>query len=597
MRVGANSNAVLGTIHGDGAEEVYERVVSDLGVEPSSFAATDLVVTVQSYRTADGNGRRVARIEEVIGSGDDVRFEPLYALEGERAVPTGRIDRGESRLVEQLADPTETYADVRRAIQERTDELARLADDGRINPRTWRRRTPPEASSNRWGDDRLTSGARVGLPVGRRAERRPRRIAGVCRRRTRGGDRRSGRLRWRVAVGILSVPLVLTPLPEVVVIGIVICLAVSVVHGIHTAPHLAAAFRRTEALGDTPNLIGRAVLRMQVQPSLESAVRFAAETGHGPLSASLSAHVDRSMGTPRTGLLTFADEWSDQFPALRRSAHLLATAQEAPEAERVRTLDRSLTAILNGTRNRMADFTSAIRNPTTALFAFGVMLPLALVALVPAVPMAGFSVNIWMLVVLYNLVLPIVLVAASVRLLVRRPVAFPPPTVSRDHPMVPDRLWLRGIWGIVAGLLTYVLISRFGPAYLASIAAAGVGIESPCSPSIGRSSTSDTTFETSKNTSPTRSISWVDRCRKESRSSRRSTWLPIESPAKPGPSLQTRPPSSVDSLSASKSRFSASTVRSRTSQVIVPAGPRHCSPSPPARDDPLVARSSRWPTT
>ncbi|MWV38675.1 secretion system protein [Natrialba sp. INN-245] len=279
-----------------------------------------------------------------------------------------------------------------------------------------------------------------------------------------------------VAVGILSVPLVLTPLPEVVVIGIVICLAVSVVHGIHTAPHLAAAFRRTEALGDTPNLIGRAVLRMQVQPSLESAVRFAAETGHGPLSASLSAHVDRSMGTPRTGLLTFADEWSDQFPALRRSAHLLATAQEAPEAERVRTLDRSLTAILNGTRNRMADFTSAIRNPTTALFAFGVMLPLALVALVPAVPMAGFSVNIWMLVVLYNLVLPIVLVAASVRLLVRRPVAFPPPTVSRDHPMVPDRLWLRGIWGIVAGLLTYVLISRFGPAYLASIAAAGVGI-------------------------------------------------------------------------------------------------------------------------
>ncbi|MEY7850048.1 secretion system protein [Natrarchaeobius sp. A-rgal3] len=279
-------------------------------------------------------------------------------------------------------------------------------------------------------------------------------------------------------IGVLSLPLVLTPLPELVVIGITICLSVSVVHGIHTAPHLAAAFRRTEALGDTPNLVGRAVLRMQVQPSLESAVRFAAETGHGPLSSSLSAHVDRSMGTPRTGLLTFADEWADQFPALRRSAHLLATAQDAPEAERARTLDRSLTAILDGTRNRMADFTSSIRNPTTALFAFGVMLPLALIALVPAVPMAGFSVNIWMLVVIYNLVLPIVLVAASVRLLVRRPVAFPPPTVGRDHPMVPDRLWLRGVWGIVTGLLAYALVARFGPAYLASITAAGVGIGS-----------------------------------------------------------------------------------------------------------------------
>ncbi|RQG96545.1 secretion system protein [Natrarchaeobius chitinivorans] len=274
---------------------------------------------------------------------------------------------------------------------------------------------------------------------------------------------------------ILPLPLFLTPLPELVVIGVVLCLSISVVHGIHSAPHLVAAFRRTEALGDTPNLIGRAVLRMQVQPALESAVRFAAETGHGPLSVSLGAHVDRSMGTPRTGLLTFADEWSEQFPALRRSAHLLATAQDAPEAERNRTLDRSLAAILNGTRNRMAAFTSSIRGPTTALFAFGVMLPLALVALVPAAPMAGISVNIWTFVVVYNLLLPLVLVAASLRLLVRRPVAFPPPTVGRDHPRVPDRLWIRSLWGVLTALVAYALVSAFGPPHLASLTAVGVG--------------------------------------------------------------------------------------------------------------------------
>ncbi|MFA9502561.1 ATPase, T2SS/T4P/T4SS family [Natrinema sp. H-ect1] len=134
MRVGANANAVLGTIHGDGADDVAERVVTDLGVEPSSFATTDLIVTVQTHRTPDGRTRRLAAIEEVIDDGDTHRFEPLYELEGEDAVATGRIDRGESRLVDRLAGPTESYADVRRAIAARTDLLSRLAGEGRTSP-------------------------------------------------------------------------------------------------------------------------------------------------------------------------------------------------------------------------------------------------------------------------------------------------------------------------------------------------------------------------------------------------------------------------------------------------------------------------------
>jgi type IV secretory pathway ATPase VirB11/archaellum biosynthesis ATPase len=134
MRVGANANAVVGTIHGDGADDVYERVVSDLGVEPSSFGATDVVVTVQAYRAPDGRNRRLARVEEVIGNGDDIRFEPLYELEGDRAVATGRIDRGESRIVNRLAGPTEDYAAVRRAISSRTELLSTLVNDGRTSP-------------------------------------------------------------------------------------------------------------------------------------------------------------------------------------------------------------------------------------------------------------------------------------------------------------------------------------------------------------------------------------------------------------------------------------------------------------------------------
>lgn len=135
MRVGANANAVLGTIHGDGAEDVYERVVSDLGVAPSSFGATDLVVTVQAFETPEGRKRRVSSVEEVMVSGDNIWFEPLYEVEDDFARSTGRIERGESRLVGHLAGPGVEYADIRAEIAERTDEIDTLASEGRTTPR------------------------------------------------------------------------------------------------------------------------------------------------------------------------------------------------------------------------------------------------------------------------------------------------------------------------------------------------------------------------------------------------------------------------------------------------------------------------------
>jgi len=138
MRVGASSDAVLGTIHGDGARSVRERVVEDLGVSASSFAATDCVVTCRRV-TVDGSvERRVARVEEVVGAGEDARFEALYRLDDDgRLRPTGRVARGNSALVAALATPTEDYAAVREALAERESLLAERARTGRLDPGAW----------------------------------------------------------------------------------------------------------------------------------------------------------------------------------------------------------------------------------------------------------------------------------------------------------------------------------------------------------------------------------------------------------------------------------------------------------------------------
>jgi hypothetical protein len=278
---------------------------------------------------------------------------------------------------------------------------------------------------------------------------------------------------------LLGVPLVLfSPLSLYLAGIIVVALSLGTVQLIHSGPKLAASLARTRALGDAPNLVGRAVLRMQIQPAIENAVRFAADTGDSPLSESLNSHIDANIGTPQTGVLAFADEWADDFPALRRSAALLVTAQDAPEGERQRTLERSLGAVLDGTRDKMADFTNSIQGPTTALYAFGVMLPLALVALFPAAGVAGFGtdISIWFFVAVYNILLPAGLVAASYWLLVRRPVAFPPPKVTRDHPDVPTGRLPSVLSGLGAFIGSFGVIFVFGPTALASVIAVGFGV-------------------------------------------------------------------------------------------------------------------------
>lgn len=117
MRVGANSEAVLGTIHGAGGDAVYERVVSDLGVPASSFSVTDIVVSLETTSTGK---RRVKSIEEVPDStAQTVTFEALYTQTGAGLCPTGRIERGNSQTINELRSPDESYTEVRHQLTDR----------------------------------------------------------------------------------------------------------------------------------------------------------------------------------------------------------------------------------------------------------------------------------------------------------------------------------------------------------------------------------------------------------------------------------------------------------------------------------------------
>ncbi|MBN2126864.1 MAG: type II/IV secretion system ATPase subunit [Candidatus Diapherotrites archaeon] len=67
MRVGAAGNVVMGTIHGDSAYSVWDRVVNDLEVPTTSFKATDIVVVARPIRFSGSmkRNRRVVQITEI----------------------------------------------------------------------------------------------------------------------------------------------------------------------------------------------------------------------------------------------------------------------------------------------------------------------------------------------------------------------------------------------------------------------------------------------------------------------------------------------------------------------------------------------------
>ncbi|EMA06821.1 hypothetical protein SAMN05443574_105251 [Haloarcula vallismortis] len=240
----------------------------------------------------------------------------------------------------------------------------------------------------------------------------------------------------------------------------------------------AAEAKRIRTLGAAPSLVTTLVLGATLWPSAERAAAFAGRTGNGLLATRLEHHRQRAAGTPRSGLATFATAWRDRFPALERAVGLVENATAAPVEERSEILERARRCILDGTRDEMAAFAASIRGPATALYAFGVLLPLAMASLLPAAAAAGVPVTAPALVGTYGIVMPGALVVACCWLLGRRPVAFPPATIPRSHPDVPASPLPSAVVGIAAGIGGWLLAGALVASWASPIGALGAGVGS-----------------------------------------------------------------------------------------------------------------------
>jgi len=69
MRTGKAGSSILGTIHGDSAKSVYERVVHDMNIAPEAFMATDVIVTMGTKRSR-GTQEQQRLLSEIVSTGD-----------------------------------------------------------------------------------------------------------------------------------------------------------------------------------------------------------------------------------------------------------------------------------------------------------------------------------------------------------------------------------------------------------------------------------------------------------------------------------------------------------------------------------------------
>jgi len=204
-------------------------------------------------------------------------------------------------------------------------------------------------------------------------------------------------------------------------------------------PRLHARTMRIQCLGDIPEVLSYLVMSLKLVPNLENSVKFAARESKTPLAADLrkllwdmEIRVYHGVDEALTAFSTYWGQWHEY---LRRSLHLIRSSVcEHNEVSRGLTLDRALEVSLEGTKETMNRFVNALHQPTMILYSVGIMIPLSLVAMLPAAGLVGIHLSLLHVFFLYDVSIPLIVYLYMWKILLSRPATFSPPDIPSTHP-------------------------------------------------------------------------------------------------------------------------------------------------------------------
>ncbi|MCE8427320.1 MAG: hypothetical protein J5U19_02860 [Candidatus Methanoperedens sp.] len=231
-------------------------------------------------------------------------------------------------------------------------------------------------------------------------------------------------------------------------------------------PKFHAKFMKIRSLGDIPEIQSYIVMSMKLVPNMERAITFAAEYSRKPLAKDLKKliwdiHI-RVYSSTDEALIAFANQWGKNSEYFKRSLHLIKSSTNEPdEAQRIMTLNKSLDIVLDGTRTMMDGFAARLRSPTYILYSIFILIPLALVALIPALSIVGIRINTITFILIYDIFLPLATFIYSEHILLKRPAAFSPPAISDKHPALSNMPMIKRIY-VAAAIVAAAVIGSSG---------------------------------------------------------------------------------------------------------------------------------------
>ena len=169
------------------------------------------------------------------------------------------------------------------------------------------------------------------------------------------------------------------------------------------------------------------VVYMRHTPNLEKAISFAAEHLDPPLSLDFrKIFYDVEIGkysTIKESLETYLEGWRNYSPEFIEGFHLVGSSLFEPnESRRIDTLEKGLQVVLDGVYDKMLKFSHDVKAPLTNVYMLGVVMPTLALALIPlASSMLQGAIKATHVFVLFNLIIPFLVLFLTDKILVLRP--------------------------------------------------------------------------------------------------------------------------------------------------------------------------------
>jgi hypothetical protein len=213
---------------------------------------------------------------------------------------------------------------------------------------------------------------------------------------------------------------------------------------LYTYPNYYATVTKIRASDETVKIILYMVIYLRLNPQIEGAVKFAAAHSSGPIGRDLKKILwdleVRKYISISEAVSSKIEKWLLWDKQFVESINLLqALSLETKEEMREKTLDKTLSFILESTHEKMKSYSTELRIPVTIIHTMGITLPLMGLIMFPMIAiflehsMQGIT---GYMIFGFIVFIPLINYFYLRRTISKRPGAFSYPDIS-DHPDLP----------------------------------------------------------------------------------------------------------------------------------------------------------------